>query len=198
MKSKGLRLFVMVAIVVVNACSPGPKIYNAERLSDKDFRSYKTYAFSRTTDTAFTVMINKKQLEEDLSEAVVAELTKKGLKMDTKNPDCIFTYTLKMNRKYAVNQQQEVVYSPNYYPGFYGNTGVVMFSSDNRPAVYNGKMNIDTLREGSFIIDMIDPKEGKVVWRSTGQAEKKESYKQPSKDVIDQIIKDMFKNFPKK
>ena len=48
-----------------------------------------------------------------------------------------------------------------------------MFSSDNRPAVYNGKMNIDTLREGSFIIDMIDPKEGKVVWRSTGQAEKK-------------------------
>ena len=44
MKSKGLRLFVMVAIVVVNACSPGPKIYNAERLSDKDFRSYKTYA----------------------------------------------------------------------------------------------------------------------------------------------------------
>ena len=29
-------------------------------------------------------MINKKQLEEDLSEAVVAELTKKGLKMDTK------------------------------------------------------------------------------------------------------------------
>ena len=63
-------------------------------------------------------MINKKQLEEDLSEAVVAELTKKGLKMDTKNPDCIFTYTLKMNRKYAVNQQQEVVYSPNYYPGF--------------------------------------------------------------------------------
>ena len=50
-------------------------------------------------------------------------------------------------------------------------------------------MNIDTLREGSFIIDMIDPKEGKVVWRSTGQ-QKKESYKrQPSKDVIDQIIK---------
>ena len=36
-------------------------------------------------------MINKKQLEEDLSEAVVAELFKKELKSGYENPDCIFT-----------------------------------------------------------------------------------------------------------
>ena len=36
-------------------------------------------------------MINKKQLEEDLSEAVVAELTKKRAEDGYENPDCIFT-----------------------------------------------------------------------------------------------------------
>lgn len=185
-------------VILLHACSPGPQLYNSEKLTDKDFRTYKTFAFSPTTDTAYTVMINKKQLEEDLAQAAINELTKRGLTMDTKNPDCIFTYTLKMNRKYAVDQQQEVVYSPNYYPGFYPNTGVVMFSSDNRPAVYNGKMNIDTLREGSLIINMIDPKENKVVWRATGQGENRETYRQPPRNVIDEIVKNMFKKFPKK
>ena len=120
------------------------------------------------------------------------------MKRDTANPDCIFTYKLILNRKYTVNQSQEVVYSPQYYNGFYQDQQIVVFSSDNRPAVYNGKMNVDTLREGSIVIDMIDPKQNKVVWRAHGAGERKETYRQPPKELIDEIVKELFKKYPRK
>ena len=195
-------------IAAITGCSGSSNLIGSEKLSDENFSKYKTYAFSPTNDTSYTKIINKREFEINLGTSVIEQLSKRGMNRDTINPDCVFTYKLILNRKYGVNQSQEVVYSPQYYNGAYNpqyyngfapnNYQVVVFSSDNKPAVYNGKMNIDTLREGSIVIDMIDPKENKVVWRATAGGERKESYKQPPKELIDELVKAMFKKFPKK
>jgi len=121
------------------------------------------------------------------------------MKLDTTKPDCIFTYTLVMNRKYAVNNNQEVVYNPDVFiPAFDNEARIYTFSSNNRPAVYGGKINVDTLRQGSLIIDMIDIKENKVVWHAVAKGERKESYSQPQPEMIEYAVQKMFKKFPKK
>jgi len=47
------------------------------------------------------------------------------------------------------------------------------------------------------VIDMIDIKENKVVWRTTAQGKRPETYQQPHEEIVDEIVKAMFKKFPK-
>ena len=109
-------------------------------------------------------------------------------------PMPLFTYKLIVNRKYEVNQDKEVVYNPQVFtPAFDNDARIYTFSSDNRPVTYAGKLNVDTLREGSLVIDMIDTKKGDVIWRSAMQGTTPETYQQPSREGVDAIIHEMFK-----
>jgi len=62
---------------------------------------------------------------------------------------------------------------------------------------YAGRLSVDTLREGSLVIDMIDRKQGNVVWRSSLQDKTKETFLQPTEETVNEIIHKMFKKFPK-
>jgi hypothetical protein len=197
-QSKAKFVLVVLFAIVTWSCSTTSDVYKSEKLSDNSFKHYKTYAFVPTTDTAYTNFFQKAPFEQMLGTAVVKQLSKKGMKMDTSHPDCLFSYKLALHRKYEVSQQQEVVYKPDVYtPAFDNQARIYTFSSENRPVVYNGKMYVDTLREGSLVIDMIDIKENKVVWRTTAQGKRPETYQQPHEEIIDEIVKAMFKKFPK-
>ena len=120
------------------------------------------------------------------------------MKLDTVNPDCFFTYRLIVNRNYEASREQQVEYTPNVYvPAFDNDARIYTFSSDNRPVTYAGRLSVDTLREGSLVIDMIDPKLSSVVWRSTMQGKTQETFMQPTEEAVNYIIKTMFKKFPK-
>jgi hypothetical protein len=189
---------VIAFIAICSSCSTTSDIYKSEKLSDNSFKHYKTYAFIPTTDTAYTNFFQKAPFEKMLGTAVVNQLSKKGMKMDTVHPDCLFGYKLAMNRKYEVSNQQEYVYKPDVYtPAFDNQARIYTFSSENKPVIYSGKMYVDTLREGSLVIDMIDIKENKVVWRTTAQGKRPETYQQPHEEIVDEIVKAMFKKFPK-
>lgn len=184
--------------IAVWSCSPTSDLYKAEKLSDNNFSNYKAYAFMPTNDTAYTKMIDRKPFEKMLGTAVKSELAKRGMHLDTTGPECLFTYTLKMNRNYEANQGQYMEYKPEVYqPAFDNQARVYTFSSENKPVVYAGQLSVDTLREGSLIIDMIDIKENKVIWRATAEGKRPETYQQPSQETVDKIVKTMFKSFPK-
>ncbi len=190
--------FILFVVACVNSCAKPEFLYESEKLSPNGYSQYKTYAFQPTTDTAFTKMFDKQNLQKLMSAAAVRELSKKGMTRDTVHPDCFFTYRLIVNRTYAANQQQHVEYNPNVYtPAFDNDAKIYVFSSDNKPVVYAGKMSIDTLREGSLVIDMIDPKTGAVVWRSSMQGKTLETFQQPSEAGVNEVIHYMFKKFPK-
>jgi hypothetical protein len=191
-------ILATLIIATVFSCSPSSTLYKSENLSQTGFSQYKTYAFLPTTDTAYTKMFDKPRLESLMSAAAIKQLSKKKMKLDTANPDCFFRYTLIVNRNYDVSQQQHVEYNPDVFtPAFDNDARIYTFSSNNRPVVYAGKLSIDTLREGSLVIDMIDTKQGNVVWRSTFSGKTQETYQQPMPDAVNAIIKNMFKKFPK-
>lgn len=189
---------VIVIAACIYGCSASSNLVKTEKLIS-DYSVYKTYAFIPTKDTAFTKMFNKKRLESLMSAAAIRELNSRGMRLDTSHPDCFFTYKLIVNREYNVDQQQEVVYNPDVFvPAFDNDARIYTFSSNNRPVTYNGNYNIDTLRDGSLVIDMIDTKQSKVIWRSAAQDKSKETFQQPTEGRVNEVMHEMFKKFPRK
>ena len=197
MKKINAILYVCTAAVLFVSCSHAN--YPTEKADNVDFSKYKTYAFLRTNDTAFAKLINKDTLENTLAQIAMAELSKKGFTMDKEHPDCYFRYTLVLKRSYDVSQQQEVVYEPGVYtPAFDNQARIYYFSSDNRPYTYNGTMTIDTLRDGSMVIDMIDTKTRKIIWRSVALAKKSQTTPPNLEETVKFIIPAMLKKLPRK
>lgn len=188
----------MILVIAAGCSAPKDIVYNTEKLSPSGYSQYKTYAFQPTSDTSYAKTFDRKRLATLMSAAAVRELDKKGMRLDTANPDCFFTYKLLVNRDYAVSQQQDVVYNPDVFvPAFDNDARIYTFSSNNRPVTYAGKMHVDTLREGSLVIDMIDRKTGHVIWRSHMQGKTKETFQQPSEANVAIILENMFRKFPK-
>lgn len=199
MKKNFVFILVSAVAIYLYSCAPALPGFTSERIGSNSFSTYKTYAFQPTNDTAFAAVYDKKRLEQLMSTAAVKELSKKNMRLDTSHPDCFFTYTLVVKRNYAVNQQKEFVYNPDIFtPAFDNQAKIYVFSSNNKPVIYGGKMNIDTMREGSMVIDMVDTQSGNVLWRSTYQGQAKETYTQPNSYVVEEIIRGMFKKFPTK
>jgi hypothetical protein len=202
------------------ACAKPSVLFSSEKMLEKGYDAYKTYAFLPTTDTQYAKMINRQVLMPALVKEARAALEKKGLVLDTAKPDCLFTYHLVMNRKYDVSQQQYTGYNAQTYnaatvPMYntsssaisvnsYQRTGtepyanVAHYSSDNRPYTYAGNVQIDTLREGSMVIDMIDAKTRKIIWRSVAEGKKYESEALSPEKAAEVFIPAMLKKLPRK
>lgn len=186
-------------IALITGCASSSKNVKTERLSDESFSKYKAYGYLPTADTAFTKMLSRKKFTNELVPEVVKQLDKRKMVLDTAHPDCYFQYTLKLGRKYQATDEKLVVYNPQVYGSPYDlEQKIYVFSSNNRPAVYGGKINIDTLRQGSLVIDMIDAKDKKVVWRSSAAGELEEAQTPTLQEMLHKLIPKMFKDFPKK
>ena len=211
---------VLIVAVLYFACGKPSVLFSSEKIMESGFDRYKTFAFLPTTDTQYAKMINRQALVPAMIKEARKAIEKKGLTLDTLNPDCLFTYHLVLNRKYEASQQQYTGYNAQTYNpatlpmyqtsnsaisgGTYMRTStdpyanVAYFSSDNRPYTYSGKIQIDTLREGSMVIDMIDAKSRKVVWRSVAKGTKYEDEKLAPEKAAEVFIPEMLKKLPRK
>ena len=190
-----------MVIAGLSGCYGSNIIYNADKTKGVDFSKYKTYAFTATKDTAFTKLVDRKNLERNLAGAVRAELSRRGMTMDTVHPDCLFTYSLVMNKTYEVGQKPPEVYNPQAYAPMYAGQATVNYYipySYNPTPSYDGGLAVTTFRDGSLVIDMIDPSSNKVVWRTGAQGKQEESTRKGVKATINEIVPQMFKKFPVK
>jgi hypothetical protein len=211
-------LFVLV--VAIAACSKPAAMFSTEKLKPSGYNVYKTYAFVPTKDTQYARIINRQVLVPLLIEEVTRQLNAKGLTLDTVHPDCLFTYNLVVKREMDASRDQKVDYKPQYYNAgeipnvnSYGvgitgasavragtdpGSGYYYYSSDNRPYSYAGKTIIDTMREGSMVIDMIDAKTREVIWRSKAESKRPESMVLTAKEAQQYYIPKMLKDLPRK
>lgn len=196
---KKIYTFLGICAIAIIIASCSHTNYPTERADNIDFSKYKTYAFLPPDDTSFAKLVNKDTLNKTLARIAAAELSKKGFTMDKEHPECYFKYRLILQRTYDISQQQEVVYQPGVYQAAFDNRAqIYYFSSDNRPEVYNGKMDIAYMREGTFVIDMIDSKDKKIIWRSSYTGKREETKLPPLQMVADIIVPQMLKKLPKK
>jgi Domain of unknown function (DUF4136) len=127
-----------------------------------------------------------------IKDAAVASLSGKGLRLQTNNPDLLVTYTAKVGQG-----AKDVYYSPYYGGGFYPGWGGFGFGFGwgwgYRPyyygyglpyAYYGGATVVDKehYKEGTIIIDLIDTRTKKIVWRGFGVGE---VHRNPQKNIED-------------
>jgi hypothetical protein len=199
---KKTKLLLILVIFCLSACfSPTANLYQSEATKGVDFKNYKTFAWLASKDTSYTKLANKQAVEKFLAAAVYQQLIQRGMTFDSLNPDCLFTYTLVLNKTYQVGNEPPPVYAPQSNPGalpgqynmyYY----VPSYDYNYQPGLYGGGLQVTTFRDGSLVIDMIDRKENKIIWRSSAQGKVEEKDRKGIKPTINQIIPPMFKKFP--
>lgn len=200
MKRTNLPVFAFLLALV--ACySPTKNIYQSEKTPGVDFKNYKTYAWLPTKDTSFTKLASKKNVELALAQAVSQQLNMRGMQFDSLTPDCLFTYSLVLTKTYQVGQEPPPVYAPQSnagaLPGQYNMYYYVPASTAYyNPELYQGSMKVTTFRDGTLVIDMIDRKTNKIIWRTDAQGKVEEKDRKGVRPTINEIVPIMFKKFP--
>jgi hypothetical protein len=194
------QYFFLVALLsVIAGCKTSIYTYQSEKTKGVDFSKYKTYAFLPTKDTAYTKLRDRQNVEKALARDVIAQLSARGMIMDSLNPDCLFTYTLVIIRNQEIgNRPNETSNLYQYDPLYPGTGNIYYYRVDNGPTTYNGNIMVNTYRDGSLVIDMIDRKENKVIWRTGAKARQNENELQGTRTTLKEVIPQMFKKFPVK
>lgn len=130
-----------------------------------------------------------------IKDAAVASLSTKGLKLDPQSPDLLVTYTAKVGRG-AKDVYASTYYGSGYGSGFYPGWGLgygygygwgyrPYYYGYARPYIYYGGSTVvdkEHYKEGTIIIDLIDTRTKRVVWRGFGVGE---VHRNPQKNIDD-------------
>jgi hypothetical protein len=182
---RSIYLAVMVLILSgLSACTTYN--YYTAAINKTNLSGYHTFAWMPQTNNG------NKKMTNDLADARVREaattaLVAKGLRLDQRNPDLVVNYTRIVGRGVRTNY-----YSPYpYYGGFYSGWGLGWGWRFNpyfyygAPFAYYGGLTYaeqEHYKEGTLIIDMVDTRTRKIVWRGFGVGE---VHHDPQKDTDD-------------
>ncbi|HJP62800.1 MAG TPA: DUF4136 domain-containing protein [Mucilaginibacter sp.] len=189
-------LNLMLALLVfagVSSCSSYD--YYTAGLNRTNMSQYRSYAWMPPQGKG-TSQNAGSAADIKIKDAAVASLNAKGLRLQPNNPDLLVTYTA------TVGRGSKTVYASTYYgsgPGYYGGGWGAGFgwgwgggwgyrpyyAFGYSPFIYYGgstAVGKEHYKEGTVIIDLIDTRTHKIVWRGFGVGE---VHHNPQKNVED-------------
>ncbi len=177
---------VLVAIIIPILClslSARDKI-TVTYAKSINFSNFKTYSWAEHGAVAHPL------LAADIVAAIEQELNARGLRKATSNPDLII-------QMYGSIDQDMTMYSNDPLYGATG--GIPPFDPNLAGPVFIGFYGNTTVtvHKGQLVVDLIDAKAKKLVWR--GIAMESVSSHDPQKlvDEVNGAISKMFKQYPK-
>ena len=176
---KAINIFVVLFITTFTvSCS---SVYDVKYDYDKqaNFKDVKTFDWLTVPEKPG---INSLVVER-VKDAVNAELKAKGLMMSSNNPDFLIAQHLgKKDKVHVTNMGYGYGSYGGYWGGHWGTGGGV--------ATYN-------YEEGSLILDFVDAKSKKLIWRGAANAEVQDlNTPEKSEKVINEVVKEILKNYP--
>lgn len=137
---------------------------------------YRTFAWLPPIKQTRNVAYNNDIADQRIHESATAQLENKGLRLKGKKPDLLVRYMIMVDEKERVIDQPVYNYvGGGYYPrfgGFYGGRRAYYYAYSAPYPVYVGNdIQRVPYKEGTLVIDMIDRKSGKVIWRGYGIGE---------------------------
>jgi hypothetical protein len=187
MKTLFHRATLLFAVACLSACSSYN--YYTAGLNKTNMSGYRSFAWMPAQGKGSGSSNTNAVVDLKIKDAAVASLSSKGLRMQNNNPDLLVTYTA------TVGQGSKTVYSPTYYgSGFYPGWGGFGWGWGWgwRPyyyygapfAYYGGNTAVgkEHYKEGTIIIDLIDTRSHKIVWRGFGVGE---VHNNPQKNIED-------------
>jgi hypothetical protein len=179
--------FVVVLLFVCTACST--LSVNTDFNPAYDFTKMKSYAWLENASVPSNdARINNDLVVDRVRAAVEKNLATKGyVKTEAASADFMVSWFGAIDKKLQVDTIEHF-YSP------YG------YGALCRDPYWNGGMRTSTTREyevGTLVVDILDPKEYKLIWRSTGK-DRLKSKKDPEAVTrgINEAISAIMKDFP--
>lgn len=164
----------------LSACSSYD--YYTAAINKTNMSGYHTFAWMPPATNSNSKM-DGDAADAKIKDAATASLVTKGLQLNRKNPDLIVTYTTKVGTGARTNY-----YSPYYGGGFYPGWGGFgwggwggwgygyrpYYYSYGAPFAYYGGLTYaekEHYKEGTLIIDLVDARTHRIVWRGFGVGE---------------------------
>jgi len=194
---KNMKIIIAVSLLIlINACTP--RVYTVNP-SNNDLSNYKTFAYLPNTnvDVPGKNYAND-EVNKSIVEAVKLNLEKHGMELDRDEPDLLVLISTSTNVEleartepvYATYPYQyglgtvSPFYSPYYYRGYAAYSGVVGYNTTTY-----------SYEEGTVVIDLIDRKTKKTVWKGIANDE---VYSRTNTAAIKDMIEEIFDELPLK
>jgi len=164
---KNSNLFFLLMSIFFLSCSSYQ--YYAIQSDKVSLNKYRTFAWLPTADTA---RHHNDIADEKIKDQVTASLEKRGLSLQTNRPDLLVRYTIQIKNLVRTYDYPAYIYHPGFvYPGVacnrYGRYFYYRYASPF-PVYVDTNIEQVPYKEGTLIIDLIEHKNHKVIWRGYG------------------------------
>jgi hypothetical protein len=181
MKTSIYAALIFLVVSGLSACTSYD--YYVAGLNRTNLSQYRTFAWmpmAHNDGKASTNVV----ADAKIKDAATASLANKGLTLRQRDPDLLISYSTMVGRGVRT-YYYPTYYGSGFYPGFgfgfgYGGWGGwggwyrPYYYADGAPFAYYGGMTAasqEHYKEGTLIIDLIDRRSKKVVWRGYGVGE---------------------------
>lgn len=160
-------LLLGLCFLLITGCAPTVEVATDYDRS-ANFSQYQTFSFyqDRPTQPRDASGNYNTSLDLYLRNAIRQSLTNQGLRFDTSDPDLKVAYDISVNTETEVNTNYAYApgfgYGYSYWYGYRYNYGFNRF-----PTTYK---TINQYREGTVVVDLINPDTNELVWRGIGEA----------------------------
>lgn len=185
-----ILLGVLIA-ALFSACSS----YNYYSVSNKPLKpeNYKTFAWIPEGKSKTTSIYNNDVARERIVTAATEKMTSRGFILSNEKPDLLIRYTAVVNR--GVKEYYEPVYYYAPIRPYYRGWGRYYYAYGYPFPIYaGGRDRLIRIKENSILIDIIDRKSSKVIWR--GWAEGELGNPEKAINEIPQVVANIFAKLP--
>ncbi|MFI5138045.1 MAG: DUF4136 domain-containing protein [Sphingobacteriales bacterium] len=186
MKRLGYLAFTLLLLAGLLGCTSYN--YYTAAINKTNLSSYHTFAWMPPSNSGDKKMMNN-AADAKIREAATTALIAKGLRLDQTNPDLVVNYTSIVGRGVRTNYYSPYPYYGGFYPGWGFGWGwgwrYNPYFYYGAPFAYYGGLTYaeqEHYKEGTLIIDLIDTRTRKIVWRGFGVGE---VHNNPQKDIDD-------------
>ena len=175
-------LLVLFSISLLSACSGTKNTFDFD--SSADFSQIKTYQWDLQASEAFSKA--NPLIDKRIISAIEDNLGRKGV-VKAESADIKVSYMVSLEKKLKTG-------------GLSAGIGMSVGKSNRGHINLSSGNQIRQSIEGTLVVDMVDTKNGGLIWRSTTVKPVKDRDASPedSKKRIGQLIYQMFENFPPK
>ncbi|CAN5281218.1 hypothetical protein BH09BAC6_BH09BAC6_09510 [soil metagenome] len=186
-----MKRLIYLGLITVVSCLSACSSYNyyTAAINKTNLSNYHTFAWMPPPGGSHTRQTSN-LADAKIKDAVTAALVSKGLKLSQTRPDLVVSYSTQVG-----TGTKTYYYSSYYDGGFYPGWGLGFgygwgwgyrpyYYAYGAPFAYYGGSYAERThyKEGTIIIDLIDPRTRRIVWRGFGVGE---VHKNPQKNIED-------------